>query len=128
MKHIIDPDIAPPFGRYSHAVEIPAGARILSLAGQVGCRADGTVPASAGEQTELIFQNLKSLLGKAGMEISDLVELTIYAVAKEDLAEIRAVRDRWIGDTLPALSLVIVAALGRAEWRLEMDGTAAKVG
>ena len=38
------PTIAPPAGAYSHCVEIPPNARLLSIAGQGGLRPDGSMP------------------------------------------------------------------------------------
>ncbi len=35
-------EIAPPVGAYSHAIEVPTGARTLHIAGQVGITPDGT--------------------------------------------------------------------------------------
>lgn len=127
MRHLICDTIAPPFGSYSHAVEIPPGARILTLAGQVGCTAAGHVPDDAGAQTELIFANLAAVLAGAGMGLSDLVKLTFYVASAEDLPAIREARDRILKSPFPALSLVIVAALGRPSWRLEVDGVAARL-
>ena len=38
--------IAPPYkNRYSHAVEVSAGSRMLFISGTVGVKPDGTVPA-----------------------------------------------------------------------------------
>jgi 2-iminobutanoate/2-iminopropanoate deaminase len=127
LKQVIAEDIAPPFGNYNHAVEIPAGARVLELAGQVGCRPDGSVPEGAEAQTEVIFANIERVLAKAGMALSDLVKLNVFVVSREDLAAVRAVRNRLIGTPAPALSLVLVAGLGQESWRVEIDGTAARV-
>ncbi|MBN8939893.1 MAG: RidA family protein [Rhizobiales bacterium] len=126
MKHLIADDIAPPFGNYSHAVEIPPAARILSIAGQVGVHPDGRVGETAEEQTELIFANIERVLAKAGMTLKDLVKLNFFVVSRTDLPAIRAVRDRVLGTPAPALSLVLVAALGQESWRLEVDGVAAR--
>src|SRR5438876_559996 len=43
LKPINPPTIAPPFSRYSQAVEVPAGLRWLHISGQVGVRPDGTL-------------------------------------------------------------------------------------
>ena len=127
IEHIIAEDIAPPFGNYSHAVTIPPGARVLELAGQVGVRPDGSVPEGAEAQTEVIFANIERILAKAGMALSDLVKLNVFVVSREDLAAVRAVRNRLIATPAPALSLVLVAGLGQESWRVELDGTAARV-
>ena len=126
MKHLIAPDIAPPFGTYSHAVEIPPGARVLSIAGQVGCDASGHVPDGAAAQTELVFANIERVLAAAGMTLGDLVKLNLFVVSREDLPAIREVRNRVLPTPPPAMSLMLVAGLGQESWRLEVDGIAAR--
>ena len=37
--------VAPPAGRYSHGVLVPAGAKLLFISGQVGIEPDGSVPS-----------------------------------------------------------------------------------
>ena len=122
-----NPDtVVAPFGSYHHAVEIAAGVRSLHFAAQVGADRDGNVAPDAATQTELIFENIERILDAAGMRLYDLVKLNFYIVFADDLPEIRRVRDARLTTILPALSLIIVSALGRPEWRLEVDGVAAR--
>src|SRR5215471_5797361 len=46
------PEIAPPLGAYSHAIEAPAGARTLHISGQVGLLPDGRLAPGIEGQTE----------------------------------------------------------------------------
>ncbi len=126
-RHINPPDVAGPFGAYSHAVEVPARARTLHVSGQVGADRDGSVPDDAGQQAELVFENLARVLAAAGMAFPDLVRLTYFVRDAADLAAIRAVRDRVLNPPFPASSLVVVQALGRPEWRLEVEALAARM-
>ncbi len=128
LKHVDCPEIAGPFGSYSHAIEVPPGARVLHISGQVGADRDGVVPDDAGRQTELIFENLGRVLSAAGMSLSDLVRLTYFVCNKDDLSAIRAVRDRVLRAPFPVSSLMVVQALGRPAWRLEIEALAARVG
>ena len=50
-----------------HAVEVPPTASMLYTRGCVGKRADGTVPESAAEQSEVCFANITAILEDAGM-------------------------------------------------------------
>ncbi len=127
LKHVDCPENAGPFGSYSHAIEVPPGARVLHISGQVGADRDGVVPDDAGRQTELIFENLGRVLSAAGMSPSDLVRLTYFVCNKDDLPAIRAVRDRVLRAPFPASSLMVVQALGRPAWRLEIEALAARV-
>jgi enamine deaminase RidA (YjgF/YER057c/UK114 family) len=36
MRQIDPPDIAPPFARYAHGVEVPPGRRLIFTSGQLG--------------------------------------------------------------------------------------------
>lgn len=127
LKYIERADAAPPFGSYSLAVEIPPGARVLHVAGQVGADRDGTVPDDVQEQVRLVFNNLEKVLAAAGMTLRDVVSVNYYVCDKADLPIIRSVRDSLFKAPYPAASLVIVQALGRPEWRFEIDCVAAKV-
>ena len=72
------PSIRPPFARYSHGVEVEAGKRIVAVSGQLGVRADDTVPESVQEQAELCFANIAAILGEAGMTLNDFVLINAY--------------------------------------------------
>ena len=120
--------IAAPFGSYSHAIEVPPGARTLHVSGQVGADREGVIPNDAGGQTALIFENIAHILAAAGMSFADLVKLTYFVCDADDLAAIRAVRDRVLPPPFPTSSLMIVKALGQPEWGLEIEAFAAQAG
>ena len=44
--------IRPPFARYSHGVELPAGARLVVCSGQLGIAPDESVPSTIEGQAE----------------------------------------------------------------------------
>lgn len=127
IRYFDSDKVAPAFGNYSHAVVIPPSATTVHLAGQVGVRPDGSIPDDAGEQTRIIFQNMQAILGELGFAFSDIVKMNYFVVNAEDLPAIRAVRDTLIEGPFPAASLVLVKALGRREWRLEVECTAARI-
>ncbi|MEM6439978.1 MAG: Rid family hydrolase [Pseudomonadota bacterium] len=126
MRQVSNPDVAAPFGPYCHAVEVGPGEALLAFSGLVGCTRDGMLPADAGGQTSVILQSLSSLLTAEGLGAADVGKLTFFVVRREDLPAIRAVRDAWLGDHRPAMSLVLVAGLGREDWLLEVDGFAVR--
>src|SRR5438094_9631364 len=73
-----NPDtIHAPLGAYSHQVEIPAGARWLAMAGQVGADRDGHVSNDPVEQARQCLENIRRNVEAAGMEVSDIVKLTV---------------------------------------------------
>ena len=119
--------VHPPFANYSHAVEVPPGARTLFVSGQLGIAADGTVPPDAEGQAELIFQAIARILREAGMTMANIVRLNAYVVDRADLPAYMAVRDRHVGAPPPASTLLLVAGFPRPEFRLEVEAVAARV-
>jgi 2-iminobutanoate/2-iminopropanoate deaminase len=119
--------IRPPFARYSHGIEVPAGARLLFCSGQVGIGADETIPEGAGEQAELCFRNIGAILAEAGMALSDVVRLNAYVSDRAHLSAYVKVRDRLVADPPPASTLMIVGGFARPEFKVEVEAIAAKV-
>ena len=119
------PTVHPPAG-YSHAIETPAAARWLHIAGQVGQRPDGIIVEGAGAQADQCWANIRALLQSAGMTMADLVKITTFIVDDVDLAAVRAARERAVGERKPASSLVIVKKLAHPAWLVEIEAIAAK--
>ena len=69
MNKVLNPaHIAPPYkNRYSHAIEVSAGSRMLFISGTVGVKPDGTVPAEFAAQVETVMQNLTEILKAGGI-------------------------------------------------------------
>ncbi len=111
---------------YSHAVEVTAGARLLFISGQVGVASDGTLPAGFAEQCEMAMDNVEALLAAAAMTKADIVKITYFLVRVEDqagLGEIR--RRRWAGGEPPAVTTIVISALARPEYLIEIEVAAA---
>lgn len=126
LRRIVSKTISPPLANYSHAVEVPPSARWLYLAGQVGIAPDGSVPTSCAEQAEACFANILAILAEAGMGPDDLVRLNTYLTDPADRAAFGPVRDRHVASPPPASTLVIVRALARPEFKIEIEAIAAK--
>jgi enamine deaminase RidA (YjgF/YER057c/UK114 family) len=122
-----DPEtIHPPLGAYSHQVEVPPGARLLVMAGQVGRTVDGRVSEDPIEQAEVALDNVRHNLEAAGMGVGDVVKLTWYVVGQMDAQRRRELLTAWLGDHRPASTLVYVAALAAPEYRVEIDAWACR--
>ncbi len=124
-KHVPD-TIAPPLAAYSHGIEVPPNARVLHTAGQVGILPDGTTPEGVEAQTEATWANLMAILESAGMGIEDVVKVTTYVTNVEDFWPMAKVRARFFGDARPASTGIVVKALAKPEWLVEVDLVAAK--
>jgi enamine deaminase RidA (YjgF/YER057c/UK114 family) len=111
---------------YSHACEAQAGARLLFVSGQFGVAPDGSLPDDFGGQCHQAMANVESLLADAGMTFSDVVKLTYYIVRAEDAPALGAARrDRWGSDAPPAVTMLVVSALAKPEYLVEIEAVAA---
>ena len=117
--------VAAPFGPYSHAAEVPEGSRLLYISGEVGVLPDGRVPSGIEAQAEACWRNIIAILADARMEIGDLVKITTYLVRPEDIAAAGAARATHLGDARPGSATIIVKALVRPEWLIEIEAVAA---
>jgi enamine deaminase RidA (YjgF/YER057c/UK114 family) len=115
-----------PFGTYSHGVEVEPSARLLYGAGQTGVAEDGRVGVGIEEQARLTWRNIGEVLAGGGMQIGDIVQLTMYLVNRDDLPAARAVREEILGDHRPASTLLFVEGLASPDWLIEIDFVAAK--
>jgi enamine deaminase RidA (YjgF/YER057c/UK114 family) len=126
MKIHNPPAIADPVGTYSHGIEVPPNARWLYVAGQVGVRKDGSVPATVEAQTEIAWQNIVEILTAAGMKVTDLVKITQFLVNLEDFPKYAATRAKFLAGHRPASTGLVIRSLVRAEWLVEVEAVAAK--
>ena len=130
MKELTPEDIAPPFARYAHGVDVPAGHRLIMTSGQLGLAADGTVPVSVKAQAEICFANIEAILRTAGVGREAVVRINAYVTDRAYMAGYMAARDAWLAKVarLPASTLVIVSGFTRPEFRVEVEVTAAVPG
>jgi enamine deaminase RidA (YjgF/YER057c/UK114 family) len=117
--------IKPPFARYSHGVEVPAGKRLVLCSGQLGIGADDSIPEDAGAQAELCFSNIAAILGEAGLGLADIVRINAYVTDRAYLRPYMDVRDRLFSDPAPASTLMIVSGFARPEFKVEIEAIAA---
>lgn len=125
LKQYKPQTVAPPFSRYSHGVEAPAGARWLYISGQVGVAPDGKIADGAEAQIEQAWRNVLSVLEAAGMGPGDLVKVTTFLIDRDHLPIARSVRDRMLGGAEPASTLLFVSGLAGPDWLVEIEAIAA---
>lgn len=121
-----DIGIAKQIGKYGDAVEVPGGARWLLTSGTPGLAADGTLPEGIAAQTELAWTHVAAMLERAGMGMGDLVKVTQYLTSEAHIAGYAAVRSRFLGPARPASMLLVVPALVRPGFLVEVEVIAAK--
>jgi 2-iminobutanoate/2-iminopropanoate deaminase len=116
----------PPNGPYSLGVEIPAGQRLLFIAGQIPVAKDGSTPQGITAQSEQVWRNIINVLEAAGMGVENVIKVNQYLTEPANVAGYSAVRAKILGATRPASTLVIVKALVKPEWLIEVEAYAAK--
>jgi 2-iminobutanoate/2-iminopropanoate deaminase len=126
LRAITPSSLHPPFARYSHAVEIETGSRLLFCSGQLGIAADATIPDGVEAQCELIFDALALVLAEAEMGLADIVRLNAYVTDRAYLAAYMAERDRRVATPPPASTLMIVSGFAREAFKVEVEAVAAK--
>ena len=117
--------IRPPFARYSHGVEVPAGSRLVFCSGQLGIGPEEALPDDAGAQAELCFANIAAVLGEAGLGLPDIVRINAFVTDRTYMRPYMMVRDRLFADPAPASTLMIVSGFTRPEFKVEIEVIAA---
>jgi 2-iminobutanoate/2-iminopropanoate deaminase len=121
-----NPDtLFPPYTNYAHAVEVPAGARLLFVSGLNAYERDGTtMPVDFESQVELIWDHLETVLADASMSIENLVSLRFYlAEPSYDPTNVATLKRR-LG-THRAARTVICAGMLEHGWLVEIEAIAA---
>ena len=127
MTHKIhDIGVAARIGTYSDCIEASPNQRWLFTSGTPGMDAAGELPDDITTQAELAWGHILTMLDRAGMAVGDLVKITQYLTRAEDIPAYAKVRARMLGDARPASMMMVVAALPRPEFLLEIEAVAAR--
>jgi enamine deaminase RidA (YjgF/YER057c/UK114 family) len=111
---------------FAQGQEVTGAERVLFCAGQTSVDADGN-PLHEGDmraQVGQAFDNLETVLGEAGMNLSNVVRLNYYVTDMDAFyAAYEAVVAR-LGDARPAGTLLGVSRLAFPPLLLEIEATA----
>jgi enamine deaminase RidA (YjgF/YER057c/UK114 family) len=113
---------------FSQAIEVRSAERVLYCAGQVSVDADGATlhEGDMSAQFHRALDNLETVLGQAGLALSDVVRLNYYVT--DVPAFLQAVPGA--GERLkaarckPSSTLLGVSRLAQPEWMIEIEATA----
>ncbi len=122
----IQPDgLKDPRPRYSQGI-IADGGRLLFIAGQTAADAEGNVVGKGDpeRQAEQVFRNLGAVLEAAGATFEHLVMTTTYLTDIAYREAYNKVRLKYYKTSAPTSTLVVVKALGAADFLIEIDGIA----
>lgn len=124
MKIHNPPELGSP-PTYSNGIEVPATARTLYIAGQVGWDKDyKAVPGGIVAQTQAAFANLRAVLKSAGMDLSNVVKTTVFLVNPDDYAAFAKTRTEILGNVKPASTLVFIKQLVKPDLLVEVEAVA----
>ncbi len=76
------------------------------------------------EQTHKVMQNIKQLIEEAGGEMSHLVKLVVYITDVRHREAVYRTMGEYIKGVHPVSTGLVVQALARPEWLVEIDATA----
>ncbi len=100
---------------------------IVFVRGQVGQDLDTSESVGRGDvtvQTEQAMSNIKVLLEEAGSCLDDICKIVIYLVDARYREPVYRVVGKWLKGVYPVSTGVVVSALARPEWLVEIDVTA----
>jgi len=116
---IVSPELAPPVGPFSQAIEVDG---FLYFSGQVaqdpatGKVVEGGIVA----ETERVFRNLSAVLKAAGKSFDDVVRVGVFLTSMSDYVAMNGIYAKHFTQPFPARTTVGVAALPLGA-RVELD-------
>jgi enamine deaminase RidA (YjgF/YER057c/UK114 family) len=100
---------------------------LVFLRGQVGQDLETRESVGVGDpaaQAERAMANIETLLGEAGSRLEDICKLVVYLTDVRHREAVYNVIGRWLKGVYPCSTGVVVTALARPEWVVEIDATA----
>ena len=100
---------------------------LVFLRGQIGQDLDSRESVGVGDvaaQAEKAMANVAMLLEECGSELSHICKLTVSLVDVRYRETVYRVMGRWLKGVFPVSTGIVVSALARPEWLVEIDVTA----
>ena len=100
---------------------------VVYLRGQIGQDLDTRESVGIGDvevQAEQAMANIAMLLEEAGSSVADIVKVVVYLVDLRYRETVYRVMGRWLQGVYPVSTGLVVSALARPEWLVEIDATA----
>ena len=97
------------------------------LRGQIGQDLETRESVGVGDvaaQTEQAMANIAMLLEEAGSSLEDIVKIVVYLTDIRYRESVYRVMGRWLTGVYPVSTGLVVTALARPEWVVEIDATA----
>jgi 2-iminobutanoate/2-iminopropanoate deaminase len=114
-------------GKYSLGAEVPQGARLFYVSGQVGVDSRGKLQPTFEKQAAQVWKNIAQVLKAGGMGFKDIVKMTTFLTDARFVGPFRTVRDQFVTEPpYPSSTLLIVAGLADPGMLVEIEVVAAK--
>jgi enamine deaminase RidA (YjgF/YER057c/UK114 family) len=100
---------------------------IVFVRGQIGQDLDTRASVGIGDvaaQAEKAMANIKMLLEESGSHLDHVCKITIYLTDVRYREAVYNVTGRWLKGVFPVSTGLVVTALARPEWLVEIDVTA----
>ena len=107
---ITSPELSPPVGPFSQAVEVGG---FIFFSGQVGQDpATGkVVEGGVVAETERVFRNLSAVLKAAGKSFDDVVRVGVFLTSMSDYVAMNGIYAKYFRQPFPARTAIGAAAL-----------------
>ena len=106
---------------------VVARGRSVFVRGQVGQDLETSKSVAIGDpagQTERAMANIKMLLEEAGARLEHICKITIYIIDPRYREPVYRTVGKWLKGVYPVSTGIVVSALARPEWLVEVDATA----
>ncbi len=106
---------------------VVARGTMVFVRGQIGQNLDTSQSVGIGDaaaQAEQAMANIKMLLEESGSCLQHICKLVIYIVDPRYREEVYRVVGQWLKGVYPVSTGIVVSALARPEWLVEIDATA----
>lgn len=106
---------------------VVARGTMVFVRGQIGQNLDTSENVGVGDaaaQTEQAMANIKRLLEESGSRLDHICKIVIYLVDPRYREDVYRVVGRWLKGVYPVSTGLVVSALARPEWLVEIDATA----
>ncbi|MBT3249055.1 MAG: RidA family protein [Actinobacteria bacterium] len=106
---------------------VVARGALVFLRGQVSQDLDtreSLHPGDATKQTEKTMANIKMLLAEAGSELSHICRIVVYLININDREAVYQEMGKWLQGVHPVSTGLVISALARPEWLVEIEATA----
>ncbi len=106
---------------------VVARGKMVFVRGQIGQDLETSQSVAVGDaagQAEKAMSNIAMLLKEAGSELEHVCKITIYLVDPRYREAVYRTVGRWLKGVYPVSTGIVVSALARPEWLVEIDAIA----